>query len=94
MVYMMLRFKVADYERWKATFDGSALWRMNIGEQNYHVYRDVDDPNEVTLLEGWEDFTTAQLFATSDDLRRKNDEGGVIGPPQILFLNEVEGKML
>ncbi len=43
-------FKVKDYERWKEGYDASIEQRLASGELSFQVFRDMDDPNTVTVL--------------------------------------------
>ena len=46
----------------------------------------IDNPNEVVILFEVADVARARTFATSDDLRIKLKEFGVVGQPEIVFL--------
>lgn len=94
MVYVFIRQQVADFDRWIASFEGNATWRMGVGEQNFRVYRDADDPTFVTLVQGWADFATAQIYLSSDELRRKMQDAGVIGEPTIYVMEELKSGQL
>ncbi|HEY3377887.1 MAG TPA: hypothetical protein VGL77_10380 [Armatimonadota bacterium] len=89
MFNIVMRFKVIDYPRWKAEFDADDSWRRTSGEQDYRVFRDADDPTLITVMLGWESMDTGQLFISSPLLRRKLQDGGVIGEPNYFLVNEV-----
>jgi hypothetical protein len=52
-----------------------------------NLLRSVDNPNEVVLLFEAEDLRKAQAFTESSDLRQAMQKAGVVGQPDILFLN-------
>jgi hypothetical protein len=52
-----------------------------------NLLRSVDNPNEVVLLFEAEDLRKAQAFPESSDLRQAMQKAGVVGQPDILFLN-------
>ena len=89
MFNIMMRFKVADFPRWKAQFDADESTRRNIGEQDYHIYRDADDAAVITVVLGWDAMDTGQLWVNSPLLRRELQDGGVIGDPVYFLVNDV-----
>jgi hypothetical protein len=88
MVHVIVRHKVADYGRWKETFDGHLGARKAAGEMGYRVMLSVDDPREVTVFLDWDSLERARKFATSDDLKQKMQQSGVIGDPDVRFLED------
>lgn len=49
MVVLRIEHSVADYERWKATFDADPMGRAASGVRRHRVLRSADDPNHVTI---------------------------------------------
>lgn len=92
MFNILLRFKVADYARWKAAFDADEAWRTRVGERNYHIFRDADDSSMVTVMLGWDDLATAQMFVNSPHFQKECTDGGVIGAPTYFFVNDIEAR--
>jgi len=88
MVHVIVRHKVADYVRWKEAFDGHLGARKAAGEVGYRVMLSVDDPREVTVFLDWDSLDRARKFATSDDLKQKMQQSGVIGDPDVRFLED------
>ena len=88
MVHLIVRHKVADYGRWKEAFDGHLGARKAAGEVGYRVMLSVDDPREVTIFLDWDSLERARKFATSDDLKQKMLQSGVIGDPDVRFLED------
>jgi heme-degrading monooxygenase HmoA len=84
----MVRHKVADYVRWKEAFDGHLSARKAAGEVGNRVLLSVDDPHEVTLLLDWDSLERARRFAKSDDLKQKMQQSGVVGDPDVSFLED------
>ena len=63
MVYINLRLNLEDYGKWRAGFDANDAMRRAGGSTGvYQVYRDVDNPNTVSLILEWEDAGKAQAF--------------------------------
>lgn len=88
MVHMIIRHKVADYPRWKEAFDSHLNTRKAAGETEYRVLLSVDDPREVTLFFDWDSLERARRFAGSDDLKQAMQKAGVLGDPDVRFLED------
>ena len=88
MVHMIVRHKVADYNRWKEAFDAHLGVRKAAGETDYRVLLSVEDPREVTLFFDWGSLERARRFAGSDDLKEAMKHAGVVGDPDIRFLED------
>ena len=89
MPYVMVKQKVVDYARWKTIFDADDANREIGGSKGGQLFRSADDPNEVVMLFEW-DLEQARQFSQSEALRAKMQEAGVLGPPEIYFLEEIE----
>jgi quinol monooxygenase YgiN len=90
MHYLLVRHTVEDYARWKPFFDGHAATRKAAGCQGGVLCRSADNPNQITLLFEWDDLANARQFAQSQDLRETMMKAGVIGMPDISFLDGME----
>lgn len=86
---MLIRHTVVDYRAWKPVFDEDGGTRRANGCGREQVFRSADDPNELVLLLEWDDLERARLYADSDDLRLALGRAGVIGEPDIEFLEDV-----
>jgi hypothetical protein len=86
MNYLLVRHKVADFARWKPVYDAHAPARANAGLKEEHLLRNIDDPNEVTLLFSAADLDKAKAFAGSADLREAMQKAGVVDQPDVYFL--------
>ena len=53
------------------------------------VLRNVDDPREIMLLLGWRDLERAKSFAQSVSLGMALQTMGVVGKPEVRFLERV-----
>jgi heme-degrading monooxygenase HmoA len=90
MPYMLVRHKVANFDKWKPLYDEHATVRKDSGSRSAHLFRNADNPNEVLILFEWESLDKAKKFAQSENLRQKMQEAGVLDKPDIYFLNEIE----
>jgi quinol monooxygenase YgiN len=89
MMHVLVRHKVSDFNRWKEAFDSHLTTRKRAGETGFRVYHNVDDPGEVVLLLDWEGVEEARKFMTSDDLRNAMTKAGVVGSPEVHYLEDV-----
>ena len=87
MAHMTIRHKVEDFPKWKLAFDAHRPAREEIGLKDLHLWRNVDDSNEVVILFEAADVDQARGFADSTDLKEAMKGAGVIGLPDILFLD-------
>ncbi len=90
MVQFLIRHKVKDYAKWKPVFDEHATKRKASGSKGGRLFRSEKDPNEVVILFEWEDLSKARQFAESEDLCKAMERAGVMGKPDLNFLNEIE----
>jgi len=56
---MLIRHKVKDYLKWKQFFDISLPVRKMSGEKSCRIFRNTDDPDDLTILFEWKDVDTA-----------------------------------
>jgi quinol monooxygenase YgiN len=89
MVHVLIRHKVADFNSWKAVFDGAFMFRKNAGECSFHLFRDNSDPSDLTLVFEWESSEMAQRFLGSEQLKREMAHAGVLGEPEMRILHEM-----
>lgn len=87
--YVIIKHTVADYARWKTIFDAGSANRQAAGSKGGQVFRSADDPNEVIILFEW-DLEKARQFSQREELGAKMQEAGVLAPPEIYFLEEIE----
>jgi hypothetical protein len=90
MIYLLLRHHITDYARWKEGFDIHLAARQAGGATDEAlVLRNVDDPYEIVVVLGWRDLAQARLFTKSVSLQRAMQKMGVVGAPEVCFLEAV-----
>ena len=89
MVHVLVRHKVADFTRWKESFDSHLSARLRAGELGFHLFHSMDDPRDVTLLLDWDSIEHARQFMGSDDLKNRMQQAGVVGAPDVQYLEDV-----
>lgn len=84
MVYLVTRHTVADYEKWRQVFDQGETRRRASGATGVNqVYRDLDDPNIVTVVVEWDNAENARKFTDDPAVREMLQKAGVIGMPAV-----------
>lgn len=90
MVYLLVRQTIEDYGRWKEGFDRHLAARQAGGATNeVYVMRNVDDAQEIIVLLGWHDLVRARAFTNSVSLQTALKQMGVVGLPEVRFLEGV-----
>ena len=88
MPHLLVRHRVDDYAKWRPVFDDHASMREQYGSNGGQVFRSADDPNDVVMLFEVDDLDRAREFVGSDGLREAMESAGVVGRPDVYFLNE------
>ncbi|MFZ0794835.1 MAG: hypothetical protein WAM65_13760, partial [Candidatus Korobacteraceae bacterium] len=88
MVHVLIRHKVSDYNRWKEAFDSHLNTRKRAGETGFRLFHNVEDMREIFLLVDWQSIEEARKFMTSDELRDAMAKAGVIGAPDVQYLED------
>lgn len=85
-MHLLVRHEVADFAKWKPADEDDLAARQKAGLKEIHLWRNVENPNEVILLFSAEDPDKAKAFAALDDRRRAMQKAGVCGEPDVYFL--------
>ena len=88
MAYMFVRHSVQDYAAWKSVFDSVGDLRKRSGEDSYQILRQDNGSDNVVALFQWDNLDNARKYAASPELKAAMERAGVIGKPEILFLEE------
>ena len=89
MIYVLVRLTVEDLAKWKPVFEEAADLRKNFGSNGVRAFSKADNPNEVVILGEYEDLERARQLFQSQEFREATKRAGVMGPPDVTFLNEV-----
>ena len=88
MAHLLVHHKVKDYNEWKPVFDSHASARSQSGSKGGKVFRNSSNPNELFVVLEWDSIKNAQKFAESDKTKEVMKNAGVVGIPEIYFLDE------
>jgi hypothetical protein len=87
MVYVSVRHTVADYAQWRPVFDADESKRRAGGLTGVQqVYRDLDNPNDITVVMEWDKRESAEKFLHNPALAETMKTGGVTSAPEGRFL--------
>jgi heme-degrading monooxygenase HmoA len=84
MVMLNVRHTVSDYATWRTVFDQDEARRRASGQQGApQVFRDVDNPNIITVLIPWDSAESAVKFTQDPAMAEAMKKGGVVGMPVV-----------
>lgn len=90
MVYLLVRHKVEDYFKWKPGFDDHGSVRKESGSKGGMLFSALEDSDDLFILLEMDSIENARKFIESEDLKKKMADLGVIGKPDIFFLDKIE----
>ena len=90
VTHLHVGFKVKNYERFKEGYDANIEQRKAAGEISFQVFRNVNDPNTVTVLSVQESAEQVQAFIDSPDLKARMEAAGIIEMGQMLIMEEMD----
>ncbi len=90
VTHLHVGFKVKDYARWKEGYDASIEQRKAAGEISFQVFRNVDDPNTVTVLSVQKSAEQMQAWMDSPELKERQKAAGIIKRGQMLIMEEMD----
>jgi heme-degrading monooxygenase HmoA len=89
-VVVIVQHKVRDFDAWKPVFDEHGDVRRKHGATGHEIYRGMDDPNEITIVNHFPSKERAEAFAADPSLKEAMARGGVISEPRIIWAEETE----
>ncbi|MEO6407033.1 MAG: hypothetical protein ABIY51_09155, partial [Ferruginibacter sp.] len=78
---MVVKHKVSNFEKWKASYDAHDSMRLAMGVHNYVIGRGLEDSNMVLVAVKADDMAKAKAFSMDPSLKQAMQKGGVIGKP-------------
>jgi heme-degrading monooxygenase HmoA len=86
----MVQHRVSDFDAWKLVFDEHGDVRRRHGATGHEIYRGIEDPNEITVVNHFPSKENAQAFAADPSLKDAMARGGVISEPRMTWAEETE----
>ena len=78
MIYMLCRNRVADFSRWKAVFASHEAAHQEAGLRLVHIWRSVEEPNNVFFLFEDASMEKAREFIGDPEAAKAGEASGVI----------------
>lgn len=87
---VLLGFRVADFDAWKAVFDANEPDRIDNGVLGHHINRAEDDPNRLEVYLAIGDEAKARTWLDSDELKSTMASAGVLrNAPEFTWMTPV-----
>ena len=86
MAHVLVRHKVADFAKWKKSYNTHAPSRKQAGLKEAGLWRNQQDASEVFILFKAASLAKAKKFAGSEDLKAAMQTAGVVDKPDLYFL--------
>jgi hypothetical protein len=83
---MVAKHKVANFAKWKTSYDEHDSLRLANGIHSYVIGRGMQDSNMVLVAVKVDDMTKAKAFAKDPSLKKAMQKGGVTGTPSFSFV--------
>jgi ketosteroid isomerase-like protein len=87
---LIVQHRVRDYDTWKRVFDEHGDVRRRYGSTGHELYRGIDDPDEITVVNHFPSKEQAEAFAADPSLTEAMQRGGVISEPRITWAEQTE----
>ena len=86
---LLVTHQVSDFATWKAGYDAHSTMRTTAQLEDWAIDVAKDDPNLVTVVHKAGNLEAAREFINSEELKTAAQDAGVIGEPQIAFVEMV-----
>ena len=85
MTTLFVRHQVSDYAKWREVYETVSTLQKHGGVIAESVYRNEDDPNDITVTHEFATLDQARAFIGNDVLKEAMDRAGVLGAPTVWF---------
>src|SRR5580704_4498552 len=86
---LVVTHKVANYAKWKASYDAHDSARLANGMHSYVIGRGLKDSNMIMVALKVDDTAKAKAFAKDPGLKKAMQKGGVTGTPTMTLTTMV-----
>jgi quinol monooxygenase YgiN len=87
---IIVMHQVEDYDSWRLAYDEFDDFRRESGIVGHAVSRKLDDPNHVIVYHQANDVEDLRAFVASAQLKETMQRAGVVGDPDIRFIQVVD----
>ena len=89
-MYLVMWSHVRDYDDWKPVFDSGEPVRASYGCTGHEIFRDVDDPKQLTIFLEFPSREKGEAFLADPRLKEKMAESGVDSEPRTMFVTQTQ----
>jgi hypothetical protein len=86
---LVVTHKVANYAKWKVSYDAHDSMKLASGIHNYVIGRGLKDSNMILVAVKVDDTAKAKAFAKDPSLKKAMQKGGVMGQPTMTLVTMV-----
>ena len=86
---IVIKHKVADYEKWRKGYDAHDSVRKAYGISHYMIGRGIDDPNTIVVINKFSDVQKAKEFSMLPNLKEAMKKAGVISKPEFYYYDVI-----
>ncbi|HEY5529900.1 MAG TPA: hypothetical protein VIL51_10695 [Thermoleophilia bacterium] len=87
---VIVQHRVRDFEVWKPLFEEHGDVRRKYGATGHEIYRGINDPNQITVVNHFPSKEQAEAFAADPSLKEAMARGGVVSEPVMTWAEETE----
>lgn len=87
---LIMQHTVRDFDTWRNTFEANEQLRVKYGGLGHTLYRELDEPSNVTLIMRFDSRERAEEFARSPELAEAMRTAGVVTQPRVWWVERVE----
>jgi hypothetical protein len=84
---LFVRHQVSDYANWREVYNEVAPLQKHAGVLSEDVYRNEEEPNDITVTHDFATLADAKAFVQSPELHEAMGRAGVLGAPTVWFAN-------
>ena len=85
-ITLLIKHKVANFDKWFASYEAHDSVRMSYGLHNFVVGRGIKDTNTVMVALHVDDTTKAKEFVAAPELKERMKKAGVTGPTAFMYI--------
>ena len=89
MPFLYVKQTVEDFDKWYTIFNSHSGAQQDAGLKDVQLFKDNADPNIIVCLFKVDDIEKARAFTESPEAENAKGESGMIGEPEVLWLNEI-----
>ncbi|MFV5695232.1 hypothetical protein ACM55G_07325 [Flavobacterium sp. LB3P122] len=86
---IVIKHKVADYEKWRKGYDAHDSVRKAYGISHYMIGRGIDDSNMIVVINKFSDVQKAKDFSMLPNLKEAMKNAGVTGKPEFSYYDVI-----